>query len=317
MRVTIIAGLIVAVHVVVIGSVAMTQGCASMRRGEETTAVSKPVEQPPPPPMPPVPTPVVTPQPLPPMAPPTPPPPLKTEVGADNIYVVKSGDSLSKIAAAHGVKVAELKELNQIADPNKIRAGQKLLLPGHAKPSQSPPPAKTATAKASPQEGATYEVKPGDSLSKIAAAHGVKLADLQAANQIADPNKIRTGQKLVIPGVKAEKKEKEAAPKEAKEPKEIKEAKETKEAKASEKAAEKKTKPKGEESATSAPADKPAESGIADEALIDYTVQEGDTVEGISRLFIVSKEDILKVNDLAPGQELTPGQKIKIPPPKL
>ena len=46
----------------------------------------------------------------------------------------------------------------------------------------------------------TYVVKPGDTLSKIAKANGVTLAQLLQANpQIKDPNKIRVGQSINVP----------------------------------------------------------------------------------------------------------------------
>ncbi len=45
-----------------------------------------------------------------------------------------------------------------------------------------------------------HTVQPGETLASIAAAYGVPLADLIAANDIPDPNLIRAGQTLVIPG---------------------------------------------------------------------------------------------------------------------
>lgn len=46
-----------------------------------------------------------------------------------------------------------------------------------------------------------YTIKPGDTLYKIAARHGVSLADLQRANSsIKDPNKIYAGRSLSISG---------------------------------------------------------------------------------------------------------------------
>ena len=47
---------------------------------------------------------------------------------------------------------------------------------------------------------AKYTVKAGDSLSKIAQKTGCTVAELQAANNIDNPNKIREGQVLTIPG---------------------------------------------------------------------------------------------------------------------
>jgi LysM repeat protein len=45
-----------------------------------------------------------------------------------------------------------------------------------------------------------YTIKKGDTLSKIATAHGLTLDELMAANPaIKDPNKISEGQQIVIP----------------------------------------------------------------------------------------------------------------------
>ena len=325
MRVSVVAGMIVAVHAAVIGSVVM-QGCASTRSGEESTTPAM-VEPAPAPILPPsaavLPPPVVAqPMAFPAIQPPMEPAPVKASVAAENVYVVKTGDSLSKIAAAHGVSGRELAELNQITDANKIRIGQKLILPDHSKPSQSQPSAKSASAApaAKAGSGASYVVKAGDALSKIAAAHGVKTKDLMAANQITDANKIRVGQKLVIPGAKAE------AQKE-----EVKKA-EKAEAKPAEKpAAEKPAEPVAVPEAAApvveplpapvpeAPAVAPAVSAPVEgqEAMLDYTVQDGDTAEGIARLFVVRKDDILRVNGIPAGSDVKAGQKIKIPPSSL
>ena len=233
--------------------------------------------------------------------------------------MVKSGDSLSKIAAAHGVSTRELAELNQITDANKIRGGQKLILPDHAKPSQSQPAAKSAApAKASAPAAAAgdYVVKAGDALSKIAAAHGVKTKDLMAVNKITDANKIRVGQKLAIPAKSAKA---AAAPAEAK-PAEAAAAPAAAPAPVEAPKVEAPAAPApapvpAPEAAVAAPASEPAPEGVAtQDAMLDYTVQEGDTVEGIARLFVVRKDDILRVNNIPAGTEVKAGQTIKIPP---
>ena len=201
MKLSVSASLIVGIHAAVIGLMAL-QGCGTT--GNRISTDPTPVEPPPPPAMPPavnsLPVAPAKPVAFPEIKAPVAPvaqvnTPAKSE--ADNIYVVKSGDSLSKIAKAHGVSTAELKELNKIADANKIRIGQKLVLPAHAKPSESKPVAGgtsnfcATNVKATASDG-TYVVKSGDALSKIAKAHGVKMADLMAANNITDANKIRT-----------------------------------------------------------------------------------------------------------------------------
>ncbi|MCX7008720.1 MAG: LysM domain-containing protein [Kiritimatiellaeota bacterium] len=44
-------------------------------------------------------------------------------------YIVKSGETLSGIASAHGVTVSALREANGIKKDNQLRAGQKLVIP--------------------------------------------------------------------------------------------------------------------------------------------------------------------------------------------
>ena len=319
MRFSVVAGLILGVHVAVIGSVVMTQGCASTRGSEASTEPTM-VEAAPAPVLPPsealVSQPAVQPVAFPPIQPPAPPAPLKTSVAAENVYVVKTGDSLSKIAAAHGVNSRELAELNQITDPNKIRINQKLILPDYSKPSQSQPAGKSS-AKAAAKEvavsGDAYVVKAGDALSKIAALHGVKTKDLMAANNLTDANKIRVGQKLAIPAAKAAVQKDPAQKPEAKKVSAKPEEKPVEAPKPVDPAVEPLPAPVPE-AAVEVAAPAPAES---QEAMLDYTVQDGDTAEGIARLFVVRKDDILRVNNVPAGEDVKPGQKIKIPPSSL
>ncbi|KAA8571109.1 hypothetical protein EYC84_000458 [Monilinia fructicola] len=104
---------------------------------------------------------------------------------------VKQGDTLSSIAAANGVSSEDLVATNpNIANQNSIVPGQRITLP------ESNVPATNSSST-----GRTVTVKKGDTLSKIAAANKVSLADLIAANpDIADPDLIYPGQTINIPG---------------------------------------------------------------------------------------------------------------------
>ena len=44
-------------------------------------------------------------------------------------YVIKSGDSLAKIARSQGVSLADLQSVNPGVDPTKLKPGQKIKLP--------------------------------------------------------------------------------------------------------------------------------------------------------------------------------------------
>lgn len=48
--------------------------------------------------------------------------------------------------------------------------------------------------------------------------------------------------------------------------------------------------------------------------ILIYTVQEGDTLGSVARLFVVPKDDILKLNpQLRNKDQVTPGQRLLIP----
>ena len=125
-------------------------------------------------------------------------------------YVVKSGDTLSHIAAAHRVRVADLKQVNSLKD-DRIRVGQKLTIPEGGK-AVAPAAAKAAVKDdgkkaATPElaEGGVYVIKAGDNIPKIAKRFGVKESELKKANNLTDEatRRLQIGQKLVIPGKSA------------------------------------------------------------------------------------------------------------------
>ena len=99
-------------------------GCTTVKHNQATVQPTV-VEPPALPEMPPVvdvePEPVVFPEPI------VAPIPQATS-SAQNVYVVQSGDSLSKIAVRHGIRQSEIIELNGIADPTTSRIGQKLII---------------------------------------------------------------------------------------------------------------------------------------------------------------------------------------------
>lgn len=56
--------------------------------------------------------------------------PTPTPAPTPTVYVVASGDTLSKIAASFGITVEELLAANpQITDPNKIQIGDQIVIP--------------------------------------------------------------------------------------------------------------------------------------------------------------------------------------------
>jgi len=112
----------------------------------------------------------------------------------DVAYVVVSGDSLSVIARRFKTTVARLVAINQLPGSNRIRIGQRLLLPqDNAIPTQ-------LAAAISVSEDGIYTVRRGDTVSLIATRHGVTEQALLAINGIADPHLIYPGQQMNLPG---------------------------------------------------------------------------------------------------------------------
>ncbi len=119
--------------------------------------------------------------------------PIAPAAGAE--YVIVKGDTLAKVAKKNGVTLKALEAANPGVVPTKLKVGQKLALPAGGSVS--------ADASASPMAvadtgGATYTVKSGDTLTKIAKKNGTTVKAIEAANGLTT-TKIKVGQKLKIP----------------------------------------------------------------------------------------------------------------------
>lgn len=121
---------------------------------------------------------------------PAPQPAPSVQVSDSSRYTVKSGDCLSKIGSQLGVNWRDIANANGIVSPYVIYVGQSLLIP-------------RSVATPAPQpsnNGATYTVQSGDTLSGIAAKFGTTYQKIAADNGIANPNIIHPGQVLRING---------------------------------------------------------------------------------------------------------------------
>lgn len=96
-------------------------------------------------------------------------------------YTVVSGDTLSAIGAKFGVSYEAIAQANGISDPNRINAGQVLVIP---------------TNQASAVNYPKYTVRSGDSLSSIGALTGVNWPTIASLNGITAPYVIFPGQVL-------------------------------------------------------------------------------------------------------------------------
>ena len=110
---------------------------------------------------------------------------------ANGTYTVKSGDTLSQIAARFNTTTSALASTNHISNPNLIEVGQQLRINNNAS-------AQKATSHYSTTNNGSYVVQSGDSLSKIAAYHGLNWRSIAAKNNIQSPYTIFVGQRLSL-----------------------------------------------------------------------------------------------------------------------
>ena len=215
-------------------------------------------------------------------------------------YTIKKGESLSAIAARNKMGWKKLAEYNRIAEPNKVRAGQVILIPETSAPAPSArrpaPPPPTAN------RGNTYVVQSGDNLTSIARKHNTTLDSLKGANDLRS-DRLLVGQILKLPAGSSKPR-----------------------------STVNRTEPKPQApvttivrpAPTATPVPEPelemdAEAPVGlEDPLVDkpftIVVIEGDTLESIASNYVVSVEKIRELNNLPANATLTPGQKLEMPP---
>lgn len=103
--------------------------------------------------------------------------------------VVQRGDTLSYLAYKYGTTVKSIVDLNDIANPNLIYIGERIVIP-------------TTNNAINNFETKTYIVKSGDTLSEIARKFNVTVQSIAIENNISNPNYIYVGERLIIEDVR-------------------------------------------------------------------------------------------------------------------
>lgn len=117
-------------------------------------------------------------------------------------YTLRNGDTLGRVAKRTGVSVDALAKANGIPDPHRVRAGKVLTIPKVGEPA----PAVAAPLPPLPSPvvvlgGArVHEVEAGQTLAAIAKTYDTTVAELVEANGLKNPNLIRQGADLQVPG---------------------------------------------------------------------------------------------------------------------
>lgn len=111
--------------------------------------------------------------------------------GASQVYVVRSGDTLSGIATRFRVPLASLLKANHLSARSFIQPGQRIVVRASAGKAAAPRSSATTTR---------YRVRAGDTLSSIAARHHTTIAAIARASRISSRALIHPGQVLRVPG---------------------------------------------------------------------------------------------------------------------
>jgi flagellum-specific peptidoglycan hydrolase FlgJ len=97
-------------------------------------------------------------------------------------YTVEAGDTLFKVATRFDLNTETLVWANELADPDLLLTGSKLVIP--------------------PAIGVLHRVRPGDTLRELAAFYGSDLDKIIEVNALDAPFVILVGQRLLMPGGK-------------------------------------------------------------------------------------------------------------------
>jgi spore germination protein len=106
--------------------------------------------------------------------------------GSGRWHLVRWGETLYSIGRMYGVSYLAIAQANGIRNPSRIYAGTWLLIPYGAPWPPQPGPR-------------VYVVRYGDTLSCIARRFGTTVGAICQANHLWNPNRIRVGQRLIIP----------------------------------------------------------------------------------------------------------------------
>ena len=112
--------------------------------------------------------------------------------GGYQLYRVKAGDSLTKLARRHGLSVTQLAQINGISPLRWLYSGQQLRLPISTTSVQS-------AQSAAPVDFQRYTVRPGDTLTRLARQHGISLTRLMSVNGLSLARWLYVGQVLIVP----------------------------------------------------------------------------------------------------------------------
>jgi murein DD-endopeptidase MepM/ murein hydrolase activator NlpD len=113
----------------------------------------------------------------------------------ESVHVVRQGDTVYSLSRHYGVDVQEILTLNGIADPRRIREGQRLRIPANGAPA-------VGTADRTGQSAARYleyRAVRGDSLYALARRYSTTMEAIRQASGLSAEYVLKVGDRLRIP----------------------------------------------------------------------------------------------------------------------
>lgn len=120
-------------------------------------------------------------------------------------YIIKSGDTLNKIASKYNTTLAAIIAANPNINPNSLTVGQSICVPQQAQQPQQPAPApQPPQAPACPIGSSPYAIKEGDTIAGIARKFNTTVDAIFSANPGIIPEKLYIGQVICVAQEKSE-----------------------------------------------------------------------------------------------------------------
>jgi len=114
------------------------------------------------------------------------------------IYKVKEGDTLTAISKHYGISISMITKVNAGLNPDRLKIGQKLMIPLSLQPLQGSS-GSSGSVGSSSAHISTYTVQKGDTLYSLARRYGTTAQKLANLNSIDLDSILKIGQKLKIP----------------------------------------------------------------------------------------------------------------------
>ena len=135
---------------------------------------------------------------------------LPAVASADYAHLVRPGETLTSVAATDDLSIEAIAAANHISPQAELIAGQILMIPPQTPQTEVVSPTSSATSGSSGVSSAaetsttttqtqSHVVQPGETLTSVAAANGVSIAAIAAANHISPRSELIAGKTLLIP----------------------------------------------------------------------------------------------------------------------